>query len=230
MEFGVTFKFFEAVRQGEVSRLEIYNYLRSTTNDYHEESINLLLRDILEYYNNCREELDLEPLNYYETSIRLDKFDNLRNLNPIGDPGLDRLLEIKNQLEFEGINKLLDEEEAKYEMEVQNQQIDESDIDVHRLSGPDRLIYLKEIGFLDYLKNLKIPSLSNRKIAGLVAPLLGQKFNTAQPAVNSVLNDNLDKNNPYLNSKNTINAIRNYFSKNGIFKDDPENDPVGIKI
>ena len=124
MEFGVTFKFFEAVRQGEVSRLEIYNYLRSTTNDYHEESINLLLRDILEYYNNCRKELDLEPLNYYENSIRLDKFDGLTNLNPIGDPGLDRLLEIKNHLEFEGINKLLDEEEAKYEIELQNQQID----------------------------------------------------------------------------------------------------------
>lgn len=72
------------------------------------------------------------------------------------------------------------------------------------LNDTQKLIYLHELGVLEYLQNRGIMGVSNNSIAGIISKIVGMKQTSAQPLVNSLLNsrDVIQKNHPYSNQKN----------------------------
>jgi hypothetical protein len=78
-------------------------------------------------------------------------------------------------------------------------------VDLSDSKAIEKFVYLKEIGFLDFIKE-KYPMMSHSRIASLVTGITGEKYITVQPAINSILQDHeTSKSYP---GKKTIETIR----------------------
>ena len=88
----------------------------------------------------------------------------------------------------------------------------ESEIDLSENNGKKRVIFMYELGIIQYLKDhYKKANLSNNKLAQLLSSFTGIKPDTLQSYVNPLLNheDRVNqRNNPYSNQEN-VDWVRN---------------------
>ncbi len=219
------FEFIDSLCHGKLSLLDSYNYLEEVTSNFEELKTDLLLRDLLVVYNTFRKEAGLDPLKQFDDLYYIENVDSKSSIIVRNDPVLERLntlasdLKYQKQLRFKADDEKMwgdQESDNMIKVEIEEEEIEESPIDFKNLSGNEKLIYIKEIGFIDYLKCKKSSSYSNRKIAQIIGPIIGEKISTIQPVLNSIINDNRDKNNPYYNTKsNKVTIIRGQLSSFG---------------
>lgn len=81
-------------------------------------------------------------------------------------------------------------------------------IDFSNSKGTEKIIYLKELGILDFIQK-KHPHLSVNGIANLLSAITGEHTTTLQPYINPIINSKNDqRKNPY-NSEKTVSKVRN---------------------
>ena len=80
-------------------------------------------------------------------------------------------------------------------------------IDLSDTSAVKKIIYLNELGIIDFLK--KQPCfISNNKLSNVLTAITGEKHTTIQPLVNALINDSGQaKHKPY-NNKFTVNKVK----------------------
>tara|TARA_B110000114_G_C15015306_1_gene366562 strand:+ start:44 stop:1030 length:987 start_codon:yes stop_codon:yes gene_type:complete len=90
-----------------------------------------------------------------------------------------------------------------------NKAIDKTPLlDYSNTKGTEKIIYLKELGILDYLIE-KHPQLSVNGLANLLSAITGENTTTLQPYLNPIINsENDQRKNPY-NSVKTVSKVKN---------------------
>lgn len=224
------FEFIDSFCLGKLSLLDSFNYLEEVTSNFEELKTDLLLRDLLVVYNTYRKEAGLDTLKQFDDPYFIENVGSKSSNIVLNDPVLARLNTLASDLEYQKLLRFQADDEKWWrdqesdkmmkveieEEEIEEEEIEELPIDFKNLSGNEKLIYIKEIGFIDHLKCKKSSSYSNRKIAQIIGPIIGEKISTIQPVLNSIINDNRDKNNPYYNTKsNKVTIIRGQLSSFG---------------
>lgn len=81
-------------------------------------------------------------------------------------------------------------------------------IDFSNSKGTEKIIYLKELGILDFIQK-EHPHLSVNGIANLLSAITGENTTTLQPYINPIINsENDQRKNPYTSEK-TVSKVKN---------------------
>lgn len=88
-----------------------------------------------------------------------------------------------------------------------------------KISGPEKLVYLKELGIIEFLEK-KYPDISQTKMARVLSIIMGE--NDIRPTYQAMESDHFRNNpkNPY-NNKKTVPRVKNHLIQWG-FKIDPK--------
>lgn len=95
------------------------------------------------------------------------------------------------------------EQEEEYLNELQNSHLDLSDT-----KGTEKIIYLHQLGILDYLKNKEPFKHSTNALATAISAITGIPQQTAQSYLNPISNPGADQRNNPLNSTKKVEAIK----------------------
>lgn len=80
-------------------------------------------------------------------------------------------------------------------------------IDLSDINTSEKVIYLEELGILDYLRNQSQYGISNNQLASLLSAITGDKPVTLQSYINPINNISVEqKNNPFNNTQNVLKA------------------------
>jgi hypothetical protein len=95
-------------------------------------------------------------------------------------------------------------ENTKAENQIQNETEEVYDLSDTKIV--EKLIYLKELGIIEYMLQSQPFSYSINKFATVLSAITGEKPNSIQPALNALIMDKglVNKNNPYYNANNSI--------------------------
>ena len=162
------YDFLKDVLYNKVSRIEIHNYLEDITKEYDPLKIKILEEDIEEFVfrftNNS-------PKYRGDNSI----FENLIYLQSILDSHL-------NKSDFD--DDPSDDGEEK-EDKLDSLQVKETEQFAENSSCVEKIVLLKELGVLHYLKNKN--DISNNKIALIISSITKEKIGTIQPILNPII-------------------------------------------
>ena len=105
-----------------------------------------------------------------------------------------------DQLVMEQLNL----ENTKAEIQIQNETEEVYDLSDTKIV--EKLIYLTELGIIEYMFQSQPFSYSINKFATVLSAITGEKPNSIQPALNALIMDKglVNKNNPYCNPNNSI--------------------------
>ncbi|WP_420378809.1 hypothetical protein [Gilvibacter sp.] len=110
----------------------------------------------------------------------------------------------------------------KYELESLTKAVDKLEDtypDLFDSNAKQKIIYLQELGIIDYLRGISKFGISNHKLASLLSAITGEHTNTLQSYLNPINNNTVDQsNNPYENHKN-VNHVRKMLSNLGLVPD-----------
>ena len=199
-------------------KIEVYRYLKYKFIELYPEKVNRL-----NYSTNFLDErlidrnISLSSFYYksfeddstFKTKLRkaIDRFWLINSISQI-ESEVERLRDFNIELDELLIEQLC-LEKTKAENQIQN----ETDV-VYDLSDSKivhKLIYLNELGIIDYLMKSKPFDTSINKLATILSAIIGEKPNSIQPALNTMIMDKdcMDKNNPYFNEKNKVLVRQN---------------------
>ena len=92
---------------------------------------------------------------------------------------------------------------------------DTDEIDFSNTTAVEKIIYLKELGIIEFLRDKTKVGISNSSLASVISGITGIKPQTIKPSLNRLSNnDTDDKNHPYYNEK-TVNKIKLLLSQKG---------------
>lgn len=103
-------------------------------------------------------------------------------------------------------------------MEVLNPSNAEILIDYSDSSGVDKIIFLHQVGVLDYLKKLSPFNLSTNKLAEYLSAITGENAKTLQSYLNPIFNSTTVQSNNPLDTKSTVKKVLNKLAIMGFSK------------
>ena len=82
-------------------------------------------------------------------------------------------------------------------------------------SAVEKIIYLNELGIIDFLRTKAKAGISNGGLASVLSGITGVKPETIKPSLNRLSNNDIaDKNHPYSTQK-TVDKIKVFLTKLG---------------
>lgn len=194
-----------------------YNTLReslSKLENYFIENDSLSIDDLKSINHNIIIEESFESLDFSNYSFLLDTIEMKKDyIDYTGQKKEVHLVLKYDQIEklYDSFYKIIDhiKDEIK-EIEYKNHVIDSISTETKN-KIIDKVIYLNELGIIDYLKSNKSSNVSENGIANIISFLIDEKTTSIQPYINSLTNTH-SKNNPYKN-QNKVDTIRNIVLK-----------------
>jgi hypothetical protein len=93
--------------------------------------------------------------------------------------------------------------------------IDKPLIDLSNTKATEKIIYLKELGVLDFLQKQQPFNTSVNCLASTLSAITGEKTSTIQPYINPIINPSVEQDkNPYSRIK-TVQKVKNQLIENG---------------
>jgi hypothetical protein len=233
--FKSTNHFFEKVYQDKVTKIEESNYIDLITNNHDLGKLKTFSFDLLIFISN-KEDVLLSEIDEKQLENKIDwyKKNDLeipykkvlnteyfiaksKNLSIEGIPqkndeidvlelffsvNLFRIRSLKYQ-----VNKLIKEQlEKKREPEL---------IDLSDTSAVEKIIYLNELGIIDYLRNNTTTGISNNSLASVLSGITGIKPKTISPSLNRLTKKDVEDNkHPYYKSE-TVQKVKTFLTKLG---------------
>ena len=94
-------------------------------------------------------------------------------------------------------------------------EVEEVEIDLSDTSITEKIIYLQELGVIDFLKSKQPFLASTNSLATVLSAITGAKAGTIQSMINPILSKKIDdKNNP-MNSKKPVNRVQKQLNSIG---------------
>lgn len=88
-------------------------------------------------------------------------------------------------------------------------------LDLSHTSAVEKIIYLNELGIIDFLRTKAKAGISNGGLASVLSGITGVKPETIKPSLNRLSNNDIaDKNHPYSTQK-TVDKIKVFLTKLG---------------
>lgn len=88
-------------------------------------------------------------------------------------------------------------------------------LDLSDAKAVEKIIYLNELGIIDFLRTKTKAGISNNSLASILSGITGIKADTIKPSLNRLSsNDKLDIRQPYYNEK-TVAKVRTFLAKLG---------------
>lgn len=88
-------------------------------------------------------------------------------------------------------------------------------LDLSDAKAVEKIIYLNELGIIDFLRTKTKAGISNNSLASILSGITGIKADTIKPSLNRLSsNDKLDIRHPYYNEK-TVAKVRTFLAKLG---------------
>jgi hypothetical protein len=109
-------------------------------------------------------------------------------------------------------------EKIKKENKANNRELSEFEIefiDEHNIPIIRRIIYLKKLGVIDFLRKEKPFNTSINSLANVLSGIIDAKPTSIQPLLNIMLNEDSDNPKNPLNSTKNVSAVENYLIKIG---------------
>lgn len=211
-------EFFEAIENDELSSLEQHNFVQKLTDNFDDYKVELLSKDLKKLFTQYLKQLceDLE-IHYFEDEKR-----TLRELHSYSEEVYKNafrltLLPIKVKT-FKKLKEKSDSSTGVPEESNESNKEDQGlpEVDLSGSPATEKLIYLKELGVLDFLLSKDPYNKSVRKLALTLVPILGEKYGTIQPIVNPMVKNSYSKNNPYSNPNNQkVEKVRQHLIELG---------------
>mgnify|MGYP003384412808 CR=1 FL=1 len=90
-------------------------------------------------------------------------------------------------------------------------------LDLSSENASKKIIYLQELGIIDFLRSFTQPAPNNNQIASILSAITGIKASTIQSYINPIGNEYVSqKNNPY-NNTNNVEEVKNKIISSGFF-------------
>lgn len=92
-------------------------------------------------------------------------------------------------------------------MEEINPTVKEKLLDFSESTGSEKIIFLHQVGVLDYLRKLSLFNLSTNKLAEYLSAITGEKSTTLQSYINPIINSTSGQKNNPLNSNSAVKKV-----------------------
>ncbi|AIJ36654.1 hypothetical protein FPG101_00865 [Flavobacterium psychrophilum FPG101] len=216
------------IRNNYYSNYELTLLLKELSNNYEVDLLQSLLTDIEFYLFMEKEEKESNfTHNDIENAIQKLKENNAEipyyKREKIGELTA-RQKENRKKAEEKGLsfNPIIDKEQLLYPFEFYNiytfknliksklkpQQPEPEPIDLSNTSAVEKIIYLNELGIIDFLRTKPEFMGSTNLMATVLSAITGENLNTLQPILNPMTNESIaQRNNPYKSQK-TVNKVR----------------------
>lgn len=171
---------------------------------------------LLEYYKKQGE--DNDEINFIETeiiliteSIRLIIENQKSELKENEEIDLNNLLNEKYSSSYKKIISFLETRKSELEPESSLSE----PVDLSDTSAVEKIIYLNELGIIDFLRTKSKAGISNSSLASILSGITGIKADTLKPSLNRLSsNDKLDNRHPYY-TKKTVIKVRKFLDNLG---------------
>lgn len=177
--------------------------------------------DLLDYFKNLNE--DNDEINFVNSEIRLVN----EYIKPVVESKKTELeqigvLDFRNEMIKKSLSSyhkiILFLETKKKELEIQTPQtiIEPEPLDLSKTSAVEKIIYLNELGIIDFLRAKPEFMGSTNLMATFLSAITDEKATTLQTSLNRLINnDTDDKNHPY-KAIGTVNKIKQTFINKNI--------------
>jgi hypothetical protein len=177
--------------------------------------------DLLDYFKNLNE--DNDEINFVNSEIRLVN----EYIKPVVESKKTELeqigvLDFSNEMIKKSLSSyhkiILFLETKKKELEIQTPQtiIEPEPLNLSKTSAVEKIIYLNELGIIDFLRAKPEFMGSTNLMATFLSAITDEKATTLQTSLNRLINnDTDDKNHPY-KAIGTVNKIKQTFINKNI--------------
>jgi hypothetical protein len=197
------------LKSNDPNNFDSFRY--KTFDEYKKDYPNLLICYIEQYIDN-------DEINFIESEIRLIKKhiksvikNQKTELEKNGIMDLEKLM-IESHLS--SYNKIIDFLNTR-KSEIKPESTLSEPIDLYDTSAVEKIIFLQELGLIDFLRTKSKAGISNSSLASILSGITGIKVETLKPSLNRLSsNDKLDNRHPYYNDK-TVAKVRTFLAKLG---------------
>jgi hypothetical protein len=163
------------------------------------------LADEVYYINLINKQLDEEIIILEEIVNFQDISKGDKVLDDIADQWYDEKITRDHYWYYKEYQSFLKE---RLQELIQPQQPEPESLDLSDSSAVEKIIYLNELGIIDFLRTKPEFVGSTNLMATFLSAITGEKVLTLQPSLNRLINnDTADKNHPYRTQK-TVNKVR----------------------
>jgi hypothetical protein len=166
--------------------------------------------DLIEYYK--KRHIDNDEINFIETEIRLIK-EYIRPIiesqkTELEEKGVFDLKKMIIDSDLSSYNKIISFlETRKSELEPESSISEPLDLSENS-SAVEKIIYLNELGMIDFLRSKPEFISSTNLMATFLSAITSEKASTLQTSLNRLINNDIeDKNHPY-RTFNTVEKVR----------------------
>jgi hypothetical protein len=201
------------------------HYMSDSSDSFRNKTVQVYKNDypeLLNYYRNLNE--DNDEINFVNSEIRLVN----EYIKPVVESRKTELekkgtLDLTNEMIKKGLssyNKIISFLEIKkLELEKESNAlstvINEFEIDLSDSKAVEKIIYLNELGIIDFLRTKTKAGISNGGLASVLSGITGIKAVTIKPSLNRLSsNDMLDNKHPYYTQK-TVDKIKTFLIELG---------------
>nr|WP_315182081.1 hypothetical protein [uncultured Flavobacterium sp.] len=201
-----------------------YQYMSDSSDSFRNKSLQqykIDYPDLLDYFKNLNE--DNDEINFVNSEIRLVN----EYIKPVVESKKTELeqigvLDFSNEMIKKSLSSyhkiILFLETKKKELEIQTPQtiIEPEPLNLSKTSAVEKIIYLNELGIIDFLRAKPEFMGSTNLMATFLSAITDEKATTLQTSLNRLINnDTDDKNHPY-KAIGTVNKIKQTFINKNI--------------
>lgn len=171
---------------------------------------------LIEYYKKRHK--DNDEINFIESEIRLIR-DYIRPViesqkTELEDKGVFDLKKMIIESDLSSYNKIISFLKTR-KSELEPESSLSEPFDLSDTSAVEKIIYLNELGIIDFLRTTSKAGISNSSLASILSGITGIKVDTLKPSLNRLSsNDKLDNRHPYYTEK-TVIKVRKFLDNLG---------------
>jgi hypothetical protein len=181
---------------------------------------------LIDYYNNLFDSRNLKfffhPISLSDSIkyiYKMDRFNYYKH-PPIQPIEIYELLTTRNKLYIEANIKkklkLLEELTKGDESKFQNKKIEtETPLDLSQTKATEKIIYLDQLGILDFLKKQSPFNTSTNKLATVLSAITGENASTLQSYLNPIYSNKVDEKNNPLIKKTKVSKVKSQLTEQG---------------
>jgi hypothetical protein len=199
--------------------INLFNVLKHNIFEYHCDKIRDAMYVVPDEFEHQIDSFFYEVLHSFHIKLGMSEFaENF--IERYREPKLmETFIDIMDVLlsDFNHLEKIIIEK-IKKENEANNTELSEFEIefiDEHNIPIIRRIIYLKKLGVIDFLRKEKPFNTSINSLANVLSGIIDAKPTSIQPLLNIMLNGDDDNPKNPLNSAKNVSAVENYLIKIG---------------
>ena len=200
--------------------IDLITYLKInqfTFNNFKSSYYSGLIEFLKEFEDNT-ELYYIKESEAFNNKLIFEISDFLKNIKENNEDKEDLLQLCRNRLNTIGRTKEF-LEQRKQELETESKENktikNVQDIDLSNSNAVEKIIYLNELGIIDFLRTKTKAGISNTALASVLSGITGIKTETIKPSLNRLSNnDTIDNKHPYYTTK-TVEKIKTFIIKLG---------------